>query len=30
MRRDRESSLRAWRQVSEWLTHPAITEFLKT
>ena len=30
MRRDRETTLRAWRQVSEWLTHPAITEFLKT
>lgn len=30
MRRDRENTLRAWRQVSEWLVHPALDEFLKT
>lgn len=29
MRRDRETTLRAWRQVSERLTHPAVAEFLK-
>ncbi|MEZ4734570.1 MAG: GNAT family N-acetyltransferase [Caldilineaceae bacterium] len=30
MRRDRENTLRAWQQVSERLSHPAIAEFLKT
>jgi hypothetical protein len=30
MRRDREATLRAWRQVREWLVHPALDEFLKT
>lgn len=30
MRRDREATLRAWQQVSERLSHPAIAEFLKT
>lgn len=30
MRRDRETTLRAWRQVGERLAHPAIAEFLKT
>ena len=30
MRRDRANTLRAWRQVSEWLVHPALDEFLKT
>lgn len=30
MRRDREETLRAWRQVSQWLTHPALDEFLQT
>lgn len=29
MRRDRETTLRAWRQVSERLNHPAVAEFLK-
>ena len=29
MRRDQEKSLRAWRQVSAQVTHPAIEEFLK-
>ena len=29
MRRDRETTLRAWRQVSERLQHPAVEEFLR-
>ena len=29
MRRDRETTLQAWRQVSERLPHPAVEEFLR-